>query len=110
MKPQHTADVLIVGAGAAGLAAALRIADRTRVLVLSKDGIEGGSTNRAQGGIAAVMHPRDSVARHVRDTIQAGAGLCDARSSSSSSSAVRTPSGGCWSTASPWTGKARTST
>ena len=77
MKRQHTADVLIVGAGAAGLAAALRIADRARVLVLSKDGIEGGSTNRAQGGIAAVMHPRDSVARHVRDTIQAGAGLCD---------------------------------
>ncbi len=77
MTRQHTADVLIVGAGAAGLAAALRIADRARVLVLSKDGIEGGSTNRAQGGIAAVMHPRDSVARHVRDTIQAGAGLCD---------------------------------
>ena len=77
MKPQHTADVLIVGAGAAGLAAALRIADRARVLVLSKDGIEGGSTNRAQGGIAAVMHPRDSVGRHVRDTIQAGAGPCD---------------------------------
>ena len=77
MERQHTADVLIVGAGAAGLAAALRIADRARVLVLSKDGIEGGSTNRAQGGIAAVMHPRDSVARHVRDTIQAGAGLCD---------------------------------
>lgn len=77
MKRQHTADVLIVGAGAAGLAAALRIADLARVLVLSKDGIEGGSTNRAQGGIAAVMHPRDSVARHVRDTIQAGAGLCD---------------------------------
>ena len=77
MKRQHTADVLIVGAGAAGLAAALRIADRARVLVLSKDGIEGGSTNRAQGGIAAVMHPRDSVARHIRDTIQAGAGLCD---------------------------------
>lgn len=77
MERQHTADVLIVGAGAAGLAAALRIADRARVLVLSKDGIEGGSTNRAQGGIAAVMHPRDSVARHVRDTVQAGAGLCD---------------------------------
>ena len=77
MERQHSADVLIVGAGAAGLAAALRIAERARVLVLSKDGIEGGSTNRAQGGIAAVMHPRDSVSRHVRDTIQAGAGLCD---------------------------------
>ncbi len=77
MERQHTADVLIVGAGAAGLAAALRIAEQARVLVLSKDGIEGGSTNRAQGGIAAVMHPRDSVARHVRDTIQAGAGLCE---------------------------------
>ncbi len=77
MERQHSADVLIVGAGAAGLAAALRIAEHARVLVLSKDGIEGGSTNRAQGGIAAVMHPRDSVSRHVRDTIQAGAGLCD---------------------------------
>ena len=77
MERQHTADVLIVGAGAAGLAAALRIADHARVLVLSKDGMEGGSTNRAQGGIAAVMHPGDSVARHVHDTIEAGAGLCD---------------------------------
>ena len=77
MERQHTADVLIVGAGAAGLAAALRMAGRARVLVLSKDGMEGGSTNRAQGGIAAVMHPRDSVARHVRDTLRAGAGLCD---------------------------------
>ena len=77
MERQHSADVLIVGAGAAGLAAALRIADHARVLVLSKDGMEGGSTNRAQGGIAAVMHPADSVARHVRDTIEAGAGLCD---------------------------------
>ena len=77
MKRQHDTDVLIVGAGAAGLAAALRIADGARVLVLSKDGIEGGSTNRAQGGIAAVTHPGDSVARHVHDTIRAGAGLCD---------------------------------
>ena len=69
--------VLIVGAGAAGLATALKLAERTRVIVLSKGPIEGGSTNWAQGGIAAVTAPGDSVESHVRDTLRAGAGLCD---------------------------------
>ena len=77
MNERFRPPVLIIGAGAAGLAAALRLAERTRVAVLSKGPIEGGSTNWAQGGIAAVMGPNDSVLSHVRDTVRAGAGLCD---------------------------------
>ena len=79
MNDRHHADVLIIGSGAAGLAAALRLAGRARVIVLSKDRIDGGSTNRAQGGIAAVTGPGDSPEDHIRDTIRAGAGLCDER-------------------------------
>ena len=77
MNERHHADVLIIGSGAAGLAAALQLADRARVIVLSKDRIDGGSTNRAQGGIAAVTGPGDSPEAHIRDTMRAGAGLCD---------------------------------
>ena len=75
MNERFRHPVLIVGAGAAGLAAALRLAEHTRVTVLSKGAIKGGSTNRAQGGIAAVMSAGDSVESHVRDTLAAGAGL-----------------------------------
>ncbi len=77
MSDPYHADVLIIGSGAAGLAAALQVADRARVVVLSKDRIDGGSTNRAQGGIAAVTGPADSPEDHIRDTIRAGAGLCN---------------------------------
>lgn len=77
MTNQHHCDVLILGSGAAGLSAALRLADHAHVLVLSKNEIQGGSTNRAQGGIAAVTDPMDSLQSHIRDTLQAGAGLCD---------------------------------
>ena len=77
MNDRHHADVLIIGSGAAGLAAAIQVADRANVIVLSKDRIDGGSTNRAQGGIAAVTGPGDSPEAHIRDTMRAGAGLCD---------------------------------
>ena len=77
MNERHYADVLIIGSGAAGLAAAIQLADQARVIVLSKDRIDGGSTNRAQGGIAAVTGPGDSPEDHIRDTMRAGAGLCD---------------------------------
>ena len=79
MNDRYHADVLIIGSGAAGLAAALQLADQARVIVLSKDRIDGGSTNRAQGGIAAVTGPGDSPEDHIRDTMRAGAGLCDAQ-------------------------------
>lgn len=71
------ADVVVVGAGVAGLAAALAAHRRGReVLVLSKIGAT--ATHFAQGGIAVVLPDTDdSVQAHVRDTLSAGAGLCD---------------------------------
>jgi L-aspartate oxidase len=71
-------DVLILGSGAAGLSCALRIAQNGhRVTVVSKGSLSGGSTLWAQGGISAVLDENDSLEAHVRDTLAAGAGLCD---------------------------------
>ncbi|HEY7529284.1 MAG TPA: L-aspartate oxidase [Gemmatimonadota bacterium] len=70
-------DVLVVGSGIAGLFFALRAAPHGRVLVLTKKDRADSSTNWAQGGLAAVMDPEDSVEDHVRDTLEAGDGLCD---------------------------------
>lgn len=72
----HEYDVLIVGSGAAGLTVALSLPSHLRVAVLSKTELTSGSTMYAQGGIAAVMDATDSVADHVRDTLNSGAGLC----------------------------------
>ena len=68
-------DVVIIGSGAAGLTAALTLAETKRVAVLAKGELGGGATEWAQGGIAAVLEPRDSFDNHVRDTMIAGAGL-----------------------------------
>lgn len=70
-------DVLIVGSGASGLSLALRLADSTRVAVLSKVALAEGSTLYAQGGISAVLDAQDSLESHIQDTLIAGAGLCD---------------------------------
>jgi L-aspartate oxidase len=70
-------DVIVIGSGAAGLTAALNLADRFRVLVLAKGAISGGSTAWAQGGIAAVLEPGDTFDSHIEDTMVAGAGLND---------------------------------
>ena len=72
-----TADVLIVGSGAAGLTAALNLADRFDVTVLAKGALDEGSTAWAQGGIAAVLEEGDTFEAHVEDTMIAGAGLND---------------------------------
>ena len=77
MNQRRSSDVLVLGSGAAGLATALQLAESIHVQILSKDQIHGGSTNRAQGGVAAVLHPHDSIESHVADTIKAGDGLCD---------------------------------
>ena len=69
-------DVLIVGSGAAGLSLALQLPNSLSVAVVSKTQLGAGSTFWAQGGMAAVLHDRDSVEAHVADTLNAGAGLC----------------------------------
>ena len=74
---RRTYDIVIVGAGAAGLTAALRLAPHLRVAILSKGALDAGSTNWAQGGIAAVLEEDDTLESHVDDTLIAGAGLCD---------------------------------
>jgi L-aspartate oxidase len=72
------ADVIVVGSGIAGLTAALRLRQRVdRVLLVTKTVLDSGSTRWAQGGIAAALHPEDSPAEHLEDTLVAGAGLCD---------------------------------
>ncbi|WP_156673267.1 FAD-dependent oxidoreductase, partial [Mycobacterium sp. E3251] len=77
----HSADVVVIGTGVAGLAAALAAHRAGRsVVVLSKaDQAKGGTaTHYAQGGIAVVLPDNDdSVEAHVADTLTAGAGLCD---------------------------------
>ncbi|WP_104105685.1 L-aspartate oxidase [Nocardioides sp. 616] len=74
------ADVVVVGSGIAGLTAALRIdaADPLlKVLVVTKDVLSAGSTQWAQGGIAAALGPGDTPDQHELDTLVAGAGACD---------------------------------
>jgi L-aspartate oxidase len=72
------ADVVIVGSGIAGLTAALRLYGQVgRILVVTKDVLNAGSTQWAQGGIAAALGPGDTPEQHERDTLVAGAGACD---------------------------------
>jgi L-aspartate oxidase len=69
--------VVIVGAGLAGLTVALHLAEQLSVVVLAKRPVEEGATAWAQGGIVGVLGDDDSIASHVHDTQQAGAGLVD---------------------------------
>jgi L-aspartate oxidase len=68
-------DVVILGSGAAGLTAALNLADRFKVAVLAKGALSDGATGWAQGGIAAVLEAGDTFESHIEDTMVAGAGL-----------------------------------
>jgi L-aspartate oxidase len=77
MSQRFNTDVLIIGGGAAGLSAALALAQHARVTVLCKGDITSGSSHWAQGGVAAVTDPEDSFESHIADTLDAGAGLCD---------------------------------
>jgi L-aspartate oxidase len=74
MRYQH--DFLVIGGGIAGLSFALQAAKHGSVVLLAKRGRAESNTVYAQGGIAAVSSPTDSVDAHVQDTLVAGAGLC----------------------------------
>ncbi len=70
-------DVLVIGAGAAGLYTALCMNKNLKIGLITKETISISASDWAQGGIAAAISTDDSPALHVKDTIQAGVGLCD---------------------------------
>src|SRR6476646_5647673 len=70
-------DFLVIGAGVAGLRAAIELAGAGRVLVVAKDSLRESSSEYAQGGIAVALSDDDEVALHEQDTLYAGDGLCD---------------------------------
>lgn len=69
--------VIVAGSGIAGLTAALRLSGRHTVTLVTKDRLGESNTEWAQGGIAGVIGPDDTVASHIADTLTAGAGHCD---------------------------------
>ncbi|MGK7890244.1 MAG: L-aspartate oxidase [Leptolyngbyaceae cyanobacterium] len=71
-------DVIVVGSGAAGLYATLCLPSHFRIALITKDEVSQGSSNWAQGGIAAAIAPTDTSKLHWEDTLRAGADLCDA--------------------------------
>lgn len=73
---KQATDFLVIGSGVAGLFAAIKASRYGRVLLLTKELMEG-NTRYAQGGIAAAIGPDDSWQEHLADTLAAGAGLCD---------------------------------
>ena len=72
-----TADFLVVGAGVAGLRAAIELAEAGEVLVVAKDSLRESSSEYAQGGIAVALSDDDEVELHEQDTLAAGDELCD---------------------------------
>jgi L-aspartate oxidase len=70
-------DVLIIGSGAAGLYASLCLPETWLVALITKESLEMGASDWAQGGIAAAVDPQDSPLLHLEDTLKAGAGLCE---------------------------------
>src|SRR5271169_4265719 len=79
-SPKHTphlfTDILVIGAGIAGLRAALEVPPSFNVLVVTKDSIQQSNSSYAQGGIAGVLSPEDRFENHIEDTLTAGGGLC----------------------------------
>jgi L-aspartate oxidase len=71
-------DFIVVGSGIAGLRAAVALARAGRVVVLTKDQVTESNTEYAQGGVAVVLNDDDAIELHYQDTLDAGAGLCDA--------------------------------
>ncbi len=78
VSPREHVDFLVLGGGVAGLSFALEAASHGKVLVLTKRARQEGNTQYAQGGVASVLGPDDTLENHVQDTLVAGAGLCHA--------------------------------
>src|SRR5215510_2181372 len=76
MNATRQFDFVVLGSGIAGLTFALKVAPHGRVAIITKKDRAESNTNYAQGGIAAVTSQEDSFELHVRDTLEAGAGLC----------------------------------
>ncbi|MCK5880907.1 MAG: L-aspartate oxidase [Sinobacterium sp.] len=76
MNRLYEYDAVIVGTGASGLALAISLAETLKVAVLCKNAAYEGSTFYAQGGIAAVLDKKDTIESHIKDTMSAGAGIC----------------------------------
>src|ERR1700719_2798787 len=74
--PSQT-DFLVIGAGVAGLRAAVELARAATVLVLAKREVTESNTQWAQGGIAAALSDEDEISLHLQDTLLAGDGLCN---------------------------------
>jgi len=74
---QLFADCVIVGAGIAGLRAAIEAADRRNVIIVCKESLEESNTWNAQGGIASVLREDDTFEAHVADTLRTGGGISD---------------------------------
>ncbi|MEK7789750.1 MAG: FAD-dependent oxidoreductase, partial [Planctomycetota bacterium] len=70
-------DVLVIGSGVAGLSSAIQAAKHGSVLVVTKEKLDENNTAYAQGGIAVVLSERDTLLKHIKDTLDAGQELCD---------------------------------
>lgn len=70
-------DFLVIGSGIAGMSYALKVAKHGTVAIVAKNSLEDANTYYAQGGIASVTNPWDNFEKHIADTLDAGAGLCD---------------------------------
>ncbi len=75
--PHHFVDVLVLGGGIAGMRATMAVDPRLSALIVTKDRLSESSSAYAQGGIAGVLAPDDSLGNHIADTLAAGAELCD---------------------------------
>lgn len=77
LDTESTTDVVVIGAGIAGLSFALRLDESVAITVLTKSELGESNTRYAQGGMAAAIGPEDSADLHLVDTVEAGAGLTD---------------------------------